>query len=92
MKSPNKEREAAEEEKDDQPKDDEKDNYVLMYYKNHQSWGIRRRGGKQVVSIAKKTDDQSDLEVLAKKALNSLNQGDEEEVVKLLVKYKVERL
>ena len=66
--------------------------YSLMYYKNHRSWGIRRKGGPQIVSVAKSKAVPEELERLAKKALNSLNQGYDEEFVKILVKVKVARL
>ena len=48
--------------------------------------------GAQVLSIARKGSDPRDLEVLAKKALNSLNQGMDIEEAKLLVKFKLQNL
>ena len=82
---------------DERTKDDEKykgsdgKHYLLMYYKNHTSWAIRRSGA-QALPIARKGSDPRDLEVLAKKALNSLNQDMDIEEAKLLVKFKLQTI
>ena len=68
--------------------------YTIMFYKANNSFGIRQCFGdkKQIASICKKGAKKDDLENLAKKAKDKLEEGLAEEVVKAWVVAKVQAL
>ena len=72
------------------PENDTSLKYVVMYYKQNNSFGVRQSGGgKQVLSVCKKGLAKDVLSDLAHKAKRSLEMGDDPLETRIVVKLKL---
>ena len=72
------------------PENDTSLKYVVMYYKQNNSFGVRQSGGgKQVLSVCKKGLAKDVLSDLAHKAKRSLEMGDDPLETRIVVKHKL---
>ena len=72
------------------PENDTSLKYVVMYYKQNNSFGVRQSGGgKQVLSVCKKGLAKDVLSDLAHKAKRSLEMGDDPLETRIAVKLKL---
>jgi outer membrane biosynthesis protein TonB len=72
------------------PEKDTSLKYIVMYYKQNNSFGVRQSGGgKQVLSVCKKGLAKDVLSDLAHKAKRSLEMGDDPLETRIVVKHKL---
>ena len=72
------------------PEKDTSLKYIVMYYKQNNSFGVRQSGGgKQVLSVCKKGLAKDVLSDLAHKAKRSLEMGDDPLETRIVVKLKL---